>query len=477
MIRYTELKQENIAHRTHQLEFSSIQRALLVGTLVCAILSLIPSLGFVGSLSVRSLSVVTMSVQVIHSLKNEEKRDVLLPQILRLASVTLGLSGVALHMNQLVTTGIVLDILFHLIETGKGAQQKDLYKALSHLTFILIDAFAMTAMLAGGWQFAVTAASISAAAMLLFGLKAIRDYYRKNDLNYIFDAVCYFALMGIGIAGAVRAAEIITHSPENAHFVYKNETYKTVTLYDKNFNVVARVEPGQTVSITVSGDNTFFNGYYQFLATDNLNRYGDASYIICADQTFKTIVIQAPMTVDEFPTLPVGSSAVVTQDPRWDRGNPFLVNENFMQFLNPTLPDRHIAAVTQEGESAIIFQNDERSVSLDRDSSGRLSQLIHNLAEDVEGSFILPLPCNTTTFNRIIQYFLVGTLDLTLLNEQELIDLSHYAAYLEMERLSPECTQEIARRLFNFEWENLELLRRRQAANRHLHVLTNLFQF
>lgn len=480
-IHYDAIKPTTLAKHLPSLELSSIQRALLVGTVVCAILSLIPSIGFGGALTVRSLSVVTLGIQVIHSLKNGEKKELILLQIMRLASVTWGLAGTAAHLNSIVASGIALDILFHMIEMGRGAQQKDLYKSLSHITFILIDTFAMTALLTGGWQFAVVAASISSAAMLFFGLKAICDACRKNDLNYVLDAVCYIALMAIGIASAVRVAEITGSKLVDSQFSYQNDTSRTVTIYDKNWHVVATVEPGDSISFTVTADQSYFcDGGRISLHIDTWRPEAGDGYHIHADTaSWESVIIQNPMNAQDFPTLPIGSSAVITREERWEEieGPTYLStidDERLNPFLNPELPPFHRCGARISNQPTVTFIHREMSIEFDRNSASIISEYVRATI-NFQGNEQIRPDCDRQTFILLMQFFTNGQLNLNTLSEGELIRLGDEADFYQVDRLRAQCRQEVARRLKYFEWEESSLLSPYFQANRWLSPLVNLF--
>lgn len=479
-IPYSEIKPSWLSQKLPEIPLAHIQRALFVGIIACAIISLIPNLGWIGSLSTRSLSIAMTSVQTLHLIKNNKDKKQILLNIMRLACVVLGLAGVATHINALSIGALAGDMFFQMVEAGRGAKEKDIYKSLSHFSFLLIDAFAMTALLTGGWQFATTAASLSATAMIVFGLKAICDACRKQDLNYVIDAVSYFALAGIGIASAVRSAEILSNKYVRSFYVYKNNTGQEVTFYDKNGNLVAKVEPGEIASFDVAAENTYGDGFIVKMTGDVTEKFSPVM------NQWADVVIQKSMTVAEFPTLPIDSGAVVLEEPKWNEPDPFEIDQDTMRkldrFISPT-HDEATSCLAQANEPQVIFKNRRNSewkrfemealcglstkISMHANWRGNKNSykeqavlqqhalLNENPREGCDRLFEVDIP--PALFTLLMEFFSNGLLNLRGVNEWELVQLNNIAVQLKIERLEKISCQEIARRLKACEWENTAL--------------------
>jgi len=464
-IPYHELKPTQISHKLPNIPLQHMQRALLVGAIACAIISLIPSLGWVGAISLRSVSCTMVGIQILHSLKKSEGKGCILLQIVRLASVALGLVGVAMHLNILVITSIALDILFQAAEAGRGTHQKDLYKSLSHASFILVDSFAMIGMLTGGWQFIVVAAALNSAVMFAFAAKTIVMGVINRDATAAFDAACYIALGGIGIASAVRTAELYTMSYKH-HYQVTNSGEKTLVLTNCNGKVIKQIAPGETV---------------EFTGPSHLHVKGEYNTINPHWTEGTKHVIQKPMTAAEFPTLPIGSSAVVTEEPRLkvEEVDRNIESEALNAFLAPVEgePTPCLARDDDRPQIALIHQGTSATYVFDLELACATSDFLNGWNHMNENREVT-LDLDKDTFDRLMRYFTHGTLNnLDRLREWELIKLYNAADFLQVNRLRLLCQREIAIRLCAMRWQNTSLFEPYIRETRSLSPLINLFDF
>jgi len=465
------------------------QCGLLIAAIACAIIALIPQTGFIGGIALRSVAVTMLGIQILHSMKNKEGKKVLLLHIFRLAAVALGLTGVALQMNYLVIGSIAAEILFQAVEAGRGAKEKDPFKALSHMSFIVIDSFVLIGMATGAWPFIVTAAAISSVVMFVLAGKVITMGVIRKDPIAIIDALCYIALGCLSIASAARAGKLYKSVPDKKHFFYRNKTDHTVTIYDKHGHVVATVEPGKTASFNVSVKDVLGGGKVTVTS-------GDKSSTITSSRTyFKSAVLQDPMTVKEFPNLPVGSNAVVVQDPRVRVGKSQEEQEVDLAavtpFLNPELGPPRPCMMMRVGRPTIVIKQASTlpwggaGYAFDLDSIRAISDHFDGwIRRETSGEdgfkdqYIVTIDVKSRTYDQLIKFFQGGTLtNLNELSESNLLELYDAADYLQIKRLRLLCQKEIATRLVNFEWNNTALFKIYLDEERSLTALLNLFDF
>ncbi|MCH9626631.1 MAG: hypothetical protein S4CHLAM2_02570 [Chlamydiales bacterium] len=448
-IPYQQLKPTFASQKLKNLPIEHIQRALLVAAVACAILSLIPNVGWVGALTLRSFSCGVVSLHLLHGLKNKQGKGVLLLQIMRLTSVALGLAGVATHLNLLVITSLALGIMVQCGEAGRGSLQKDPYKALTHMSFVLLDAFALAAMVTGGWQYMVTAAVLNSVVMFAFATKAIVVGVMKRDVNAAFDAACYISLGAIGIASAVRTAEIIGQKPTQYHYTFRSSRYNC-TLYDKHGNIVAKAKIFEPVSFSLDPRDTYDRGGV-------LVDYQYGNYVTGPSHIEGVpIMIQRAMTSSEFPTLPVGSAALATENPTIRAETPpveQIDSAALDAFLNPELGPPQSCVVINEKATKLVLRHahSDAQYTFDQKAVSAISTLQTSCSiQNVDRE----------TFIRLATFLHRGEINpIDQLSENALIHLLQCAESLQISRLRLLCQREIARRLKHLEWNDTSLFR------------------
>lgn len=470
---------ESVENALYSLPTQHIQRGLLITAIGCAIISLIPPLGFWGALSLRSVIVLMAGVQVVHSMKTKEGMPTVLLQIVRLASIALGLSGVALHMNPLIIGSIAGEILYQVGETIRGSHEKDPYKALSHASFVILDAFILTGMLTGAWQYIVTAAAISAFMMFVFAGKTITMGIIRKDPNAVIDSICYIALGCIGITSAVRAAKLYYLVETKSHFFYKNETDHTVTIFDKNGTVIAKVAPGDSVSFNVPAKDHFPGGV-------ELDTGKEGPFLRPQWTDWDWKVLQKPMAPKEFPTAPIGST-FVTEDARvrTRKTEENIPKADLSSFLekDPGPPMPCFLVFEEHPRFVINHQKSNKKYIFDlaalRKVSGYLDRWVTFQSPDgAKDEYQISFEIEETAFEQLMDFLYRGILpNLDQLTEKTLLDLYDTADYLEIERLRILCQKEIANRLDLFQWENTSLFKPYLTEERSLSPLVKCFNF
>ncbi len=417
-----------------------LQRALLVTAIACAVISLIPSLGFAGSLTLRSVAGVTAGIHVLNGSKKE------LPlNMMRVASIALGIASIATQVHFLALLSIGIEGGLQMFGIGKSVHDRKLFESCCQAGLLCVTAFSMAAMFTGAWPYMVTAAAVNSAVMLLFAVKAGYEAYKKSDPRGIFDVVCYVALMGVGIAASVRAAELTSGKPVEHRFWYKN-TFKDEThyFYDKHGNLLAEVKPGETVDFKVNHDDV--------VATERLG----AAYLYVEQGGYKnrlhsvgtdcqTIVSQAPMTLQEFPTLPVGEASVlVTQAEPKKRELEKVLEEYLKPELGPTIPfkvhDETLPTITLNGELFNLHAVQTHS------------QLLKNIHEVFPNQSFDDIP------EPVMCYLREEKVKLGRLKEEELFDRYYQILEYGLGQLEKIFLQEFASRLSDLRWKDLSLL-------------------
>lgn len=289
------------------------QKSLLGLTVVCAILATIPPLRLVGSLALRSLSLLSSGVNCVNAWKQE---GILgrISKIAKVAIVGLGLGALIVASPLLIVASIAGDLGLQIFETAKAIYNKDVEKALCHASFIVIDTLVLAAIVVGSWQLIVTAAAVSATVMFGFATKSFLMFDKKTTTREkasdIFDSLCYFSLMSLGIVNAITTAHIKENQATKASYEIKNNKKTEMVFYDRKGHVVARAKPGETVSFELKGDEMEYRDATIFGYYGKCER--QAYDPIHAD--FEDVVIQNAIPVSEIPLVPLGGNQIVTED-------------------------------------------------------------------------------------------------------------------------------------------------------------------
>lgn len=293
-----------------------IQRGLLVLTVACSAMSLIPPLRFAGSLVTRSVAFLSTSSLCAYSWSKDNNFG--LTSYVKLTAVTLGIIGVATSSSLLIVTSLIADLGLQSFNTLKAVYQGEYGKALMHTGVTVINSLALAAVVTGSWPLMVTAAAVSAAAMLAIAIKVSMNAQSSGDA---IDVACYSALAVLGAASAVSAAELYSHRATEAHFMMSNNKDCIITLYGSGGRIVGQLNPGETKEIIVPVEhcgNNVFGGPNDSWLGDSLIRTspvkGLAFGIEADSYTYDSTMIQAALSSAEFPTLPVTGTAIFTEE-------------------------------------------------------------------------------------------------------------------------------------------------------------------
>lgn len=263
------------------------QTGLLVMTVGCAVLALIPPFRVVGSLLGRSIAFLSRSLHFgceasRQHLTNWEKAL----EVGKLAVIVLGFIAVAAVSPVLVIASLVADAGLQAIELVKALHKGDYKKAFIHLGLLATDTLVITAIAAASWKLMVAAAAVSAFVLLTMAFMVPQD-------ETALSTVCYIMLAGVGAFSGVLTAEHSRQRISDAHFRIKNEGKKDIVV---ERNTVIR--PGQTKEFTYDG-------------TDTLEIFdkstGHETYVHAYQVNYSTEVTMPSLNPLAFPTLPVGT--------------------------------------------------------------------------------------------------------------------------------------------------------------------------
>lgn len=234
-----------------------LQKVLLVATVGCAALSLIPPFRLAGSLALRGIALLS---SILNSEETWAKNDTLgsILNYFKVAVVTFGIVALVAASPMLMVASLAADIGFQAIQMARCIYKGEYSKALIHFGVIVIDSLALAGIVTGSWQLMVAAAAVSAVGMLILFAES------KGSL----EAFSYFAL---AIIGGVAAGTI-----GNTNILQEPDGQKT-TVFDYDGN-------GRVIGQHVVYERTYSQDH------------------------------QAPTTLSPelFPTVPVGGPAIVT---------------------------------------------------------------------------------------------------------------------------------------------------------------------
>lgn len=300
-----------------QVKAKHLQKALLIVTVACAILSLIPPLRFAGAVALRGTALVASGVNFLDAWKIEGAFGRLI-NISKIALVALGLVGLVLSSPLLIVGSLTADCIMQIIEMGKALYRDDFLQAGNHFASAFVDAFFLIALLTGSWEVAVTAACLSMALMFALCIETAVFSGVNKTTEHLVEIFCLLALAGVGMANAITTSEIMGWKPKKPHFQLTNDTKNTMVAYDKKGNTIAVLAPGE------SKDFDFESGIENLFETPTGSFVKRGLHIVYYNNDKKVggyyhyewiadhVVTQPPLPAHKFPTLPLGRTALAT---------------------------------------------------------------------------------------------------------------------------------------------------------------------
>jgi hypothetical protein len=267
-----------------KLKNKILQKSLLVLTVACAALALIPPLRLASSLALRGIGLLS---SVLNSKCHWEKSDLMSRVIgcFKIVLVSLGIVALATASPILLVASLVGDIGAQSIEMIKCLQNGECSKALMHFGVIVIDTLALTSIAIGSWQLMTTAAGVSVAVMIALGFGTWIN--AKEDSDTI-DIVCYACLSIISII----AIGMTNYELKPREIQAKAANYDEKRFFDSEGNTVA--------------------SWSKKICT--IKFYKDGSEVLVPEHAqWETQVASTTYAKEFLSTVPVGSTAIVTK--------------------------------------------------------------------------------------------------------------------------------------------------------------------
>lgn len=238
--------------------YSFVQSGLLIVTVALAAIALVPSLSTGTALALRSVGLVGAGIQLVNHWSQGSAVE-RVSRFVKILILILALAAVATKTPKLATIAFSIGLGISVIDCAHALYKKEKALSLLYLGILVVNAFALTAMLTGSWRYLVTASALTGVVclgMALFRLfpKINSDSVTKYDT---IDFICTLALAFlVGLGSSLRAAEITTNLPTTSHFSVKNEYDSTMELYDARGQHLQTLQRGQSVSFALPANQT-----------------------------------------------------------------------------------------------------------------------------------------------------------------------------------------------------------------------------
>ncbi len=301
-----------------------LQTFLLATTIPFTIISIIPSLRLVGSIGVRSISCLSAILNFTNGVKQNNKW-LYFTNNLKIAAVICGIVALSASLPALIVASLVTDIATESFELGKSMCKGDWDKFAVHGFQIITNAFVLTAILTGSFQFLFAAVALNAIIHAGRILVLCVHCSRKNrcEGEDITDIVLYSILTLLTIPNLVMITEYIGQDYKGAKFTIKGDKDYDINLYGKN-KYLGTVKPGETREIIVPQSDLVSGGSRYISSTitgvkNTLDPVTSGPYEITAD--WRTADHYVPVTrieqipVGDFNKVVVGGPAIVSHDP------------------------------------------------------------------------------------------------------------------------------------------------------------------
>jgi hypothetical protein len=228
-------------------KLDTLQRGLLVLTIACAALSLVPPFRVAGSLALRAVSLLSSCITCADAKAPIDPLSRTM-RIVKVSVVILGIVAIAAAAPLFCTVSLIADIALQITEIGKALHEGDLPRAWIHVTILAIDACVLVGLITGSWQLMVGAACVSILTMLTIAIKVAIDGIRVNgnvfklDGYNAFDAMCYTALAVLGMTTALATAYIPKRMNPYNEYTYDNQGDDPVIIKNQD-KFIQRIEP------------------------------------------------------------------------------------------------------------------------------------------------------------------------------------------------------------------------------------------
>ncbi len=193
----------------------TVQRGLMAAAVVTAILSAIPTISLIGTLSLRSVAFLSACNNFVDSCLSKSSYGVTTIKAIKISLAVLSIAAIASGIPVIIVAALAADIALQSFDIFKALYyEKNGKKALFHFLILSIDALALGGLVGGCWPCMIAASALSATAMLVLAVFLAR---KAKSADEIFDTISYAALGAVGVTGAVTTAEVSHKFAINPH--------------------------------------------------------------------------------------------------------------------------------------------------------------------------------------------------------------------------------------------------------------------
>lgn len=248
-----------VAHRKGNLfnesENNIARRVFLASSAVFSILSLIPGIRMISSLAVRSVALISSTLNNINFFSTKNWLRSLI-NILKLAPMILGITAIVIGSKALFVGAMVGDIALRIFDAIKAAFEKDYTKLFQTLTILVITSLATAAFVTGSWPLVFVASIISVIYSGYMIGQALSRGFRGEDSMAFVEALCYGVMGATSIASAAMTLKVPYTKVHSVTYRYQNNNNANVAIFRKEYYkeviIPERVERIETVRVEVN---------------------------------------------------------------------------------------------------------------------------------------------------------------------------------------------------------------------------------
>lgn len=183
------------------------QRILLLATVVFGHLSFFPSLRVIGALGIRTVSLVSSSLELEHN-KGAADGTEKFRLYSKVAVVAAGILGLILSSPLIILGSLAADSCLHALDVARALAKGDSKKAIIHSAMLLVNALIMAAMITGSGGFMLGAVLVNVALLGFIIYKVYAELQTARNQNLGTDISLYammaFAMLVSGTDSVMR---------------------------------------------------------------------------------------------------------------------------------------------------------------------------------------------------------------------------------------------------------------------------------
>lgn len=297
------------------------KRIFLVASVILSAISLVPGLRIPAAIAIRAISCISSGAMLIESvLDNKDYASRISLDVIKLAVVTCGFVGLLIGCPLVILTSLVVETAMQAFSCLKDffydQDDERITRGCIHLGLFVIGTLTLSALVTGAWPLIVVAAVVNVFIMGYFAFKiSCSEVDSESDelirIGKIFDAICYFALGGISIAGAFSSGEWNTPKRINETYHVKNESNENMHIILIDGEIV--LSPGEERTFDTRARLGYLLKYY-YDSTPSDKIAGKLAPIAIHDE----IVHHAPIPVDQIATAPFGGAVLSNRETAYD---------------------------------------------------------------------------------------------------------------------------------------------------------------